>query len=103
MPRYGEIWTVGHPADPEILPRVPHLVISGDLYNDAGLGAIVVEIDPNQLRAPELHQPIPGLGTAMLDRLAWYPQNWLREHVGELPDERHDEITRLVRNLIGNA
>ena len=49
--RYGEIWTVGHPADPEILPRVPHLVISGDLYNDAGLGAIVVEIDPNQLRA----------------------------------------------------
>ncbi len=31
--------------------RVPHLVISGDLYNDAGLGAIVVEIDPNQLRA----------------------------------------------------
>ncbi len=51
MPRYGEIWTVGHPADPEILPRVPHLVISGDLYNDAGLGAIVVEIDPNQLRA----------------------------------------------------
>jgi len=39
----------------------------------------------------------------MLDRLAWYPQNWLREHVGELPDERHGEITRLVRNLIGNA
>lgn len=100
---YGQVWTVGHPADDEVLSPVPHLVISSDLYNESGLGAIMAEVDVHDMRAPELHEPLPGVGTAMLDRLAWYPGSWLREHVGDLPSERHADVTRLVRNLIGNT
>lgn len=103
MPSFGQVWTVGHPDDPELLPAVPHLVVSGDLYNESGLGAIVVEVDPHELREPDLHEAISGVGTAMLDRLSWYPPNWLREHVGDLPAERHDSVAQLVRNLIGST
>ncbi len=100
--RYGQVWTVGHPTEVDVLPPVPHLVISSDLYNDSGLGTIMAEVDVHDMRAPELHEPLPGVGTAMLDRLAWYPGSWLREHVGDLPPERHADVARLVRNLIGN-
>lgn len=102
-PSFGEVWAIGHPGeDPQALPQVPHLVVSSDLYNESGLGTIVVEIDQFEMRAPEIHEPITGLGTAMLDRLAWYPQSWLRRHLGALAPERHHEVARLVRNLIGN-
>ena len=76
-------------------------VIRVDLHGESGLGVIVVEIDPHEMRDPELHEPIPGIGTVMLDRLAWYPQSWLHEHIGNLPDDRHRELGRLIRNLIG--
>ncbi|MGB6161162.1 MAG: type II toxin-antitoxin system PemK/MazF family toxin [Pseudonocardiaceae bacterium] len=100
-PSFGQVWTTGHPTHAEVLPSVPHLVVSSDLYNESGLGVIVVEIDSHEMRDPELHEPIPGIGTVMLDRLSWYPQNWLREHIGNLPDDRHTELGRLIRNLIG--
>lgn len=48
--------------------------------------ALGASIDPHEMRDPELHErPIPGIGTVMLDRLAWYPQSWLREHIGTCP------------------
>ncbi|MGH3808518.1 MAG: hypothetical protein ACRDRU_18225 [Pseudonocardiaceae bacterium] len=99
-PSFGQIWTTGYPTHTEVLPNVPHLVVSSDLYNESGLGVLVVEIDSHEMRDPELHELIPGIGTVMLDRLAWYPQNWLREHIGDLPDNRHTELGRLIRNLI---
>lgn len=100
-PSFGQVWTTGQGSHPEVLPRVPHLVVSSDLYNESGLGVIVVEIDPHEMRDPQLHEPIPGIGTVMLDRVAWYPQSWLREHIGDLPSDRHEELGRLIRNLIG--
>jgi mRNA-degrading endonuclease toxin of MazEF toxin-antitoxin module len=101
-PRFGEVWTIGQGGDDDILPPVPHLVVSGDLYNESGLGMILCEVNRHQLTDPEISEPVAGLGIALLDRVVWFPQSWLREHVGDLSPDRFDHVKRVVRNLIGN-
>ncbi len=100
--RYGQVWTVGYATRPDDPPPVPYLVVSGDLYNESGLGVIGVEVLPGTGNR-ELAEPIPGLGMAQFDMLCWYPPAWLVEHVADLPEQRHADVARLVRNLIGNA
>lgn len=97
-PRFGEVWTIKDTI-PEDLPPVPYLVVSNDLYNDSGLGVIMAEIDVHAIREAEIHEPIDNLGTAMLDRMAWYPLRWLGEKVGELPAARVESVRQRVINL----
>lgn len=101
--RYGQVWTIGTADRGGVVPPVPHLVVSSDLYNECGLGVIAAEVFGGEMTNPDLHEPIPGVGSALLDVLAWYPTGWLVEHVGDLPADRHREVARLVRNLIGNG
>lgn len=96
--RFGQVWTVGHDKWEKDLP---HLIVSGDLYNGSGLGFIGAQVFP-ELKDGTLCVPIAGVGTAYLDMISWYAPGFLVEHVGELAADRHALVTRLVRNLIGN-
>lgn len=97
-PRFGEVYEIGHSS---VQDPVPHFV-SSDLYNASGLGVLAAEVDNRALRTADIHERIPGVGTAMLDRISWYPSNWLGDRVGVLDTGRHDPVTRVIRNLLGN-
>ena len=95
------MWTIGYADQPDGPLPEPYLVVSNDIYNETGLGVIGVQVLPDTFSGT-LYEPVPGVGTAQLDMIAWFPPGWLVEHIGDLVPARHPEVARLVRNLIGN-
>jgi hypothetical protein len=46
-------------------------------------------------------ESVPNVGVAELDRITSVPRGWLTEYVLSLPEDRHADVGRRVRNLIG--
>lgn len=100
-PRFGEVWDVkGGVMGPE-----PWLIVSSDLYLELGednMLAVPVRIT-DRPGARVVTEPIPDLGTAVLDRITALPRSWLMgdDPVAALHPDRHEDVGRRIRNLIG--
>ncbi len=99
--RYGEVWEVkGGVMGPE-----PWLVVSSDLYlelSEDNVLAVPVRVT-GQPGSRVVTEPLPDIGVAVLDRVTALPRTWLigSSPVGELHPDRHAEVGRRIRNLIG--
>ena len=62
----------------------------------------MVEIDSRAVFEGVYREPIVDAGTAYLDRLTWVARRQLTELVGQLHPDRHEHVTRVIRDLIGN-
>jgi hypothetical protein len=103
--RFGDVWLVKTPGQPDPTHREPYLIISSGTYNEAPMRRVlacqVVVRDP---RRGEIAEPIPGYGTALLDRVEWLWREWLDDVPGtfpRIPASRHDDVHRVICNLIG--
>lgn len=81
-----------------------YLIVSADTYNEVfgDRRVITVEVDSHAIYTGAYREPIPDAGTAHLDRLVWVARRSLLELVAHLHPERHNDVTRIVRDLIGN-
>jgi mRNA-degrading endonuclease toxin of MazEF toxin-antitoxin module len=98
--RFGQVWE----SPDEAIGTMRYLIVSSDAYN-AAFGdrrVIAVEIDSRAVFAGVYREPIIDAGTAYLDRLTWVARRQLVDLVGHLHPDRHDDVTRAVRDLIGN-
>jgi mRNA-degrading endonuclease toxin of MazEF toxin-antitoxin module len=98
--RFGDVWRLKAPGEP-LGP--PVLVVSSNLYlmADAEL-VVVVPVRGTTWMGPRLvTESVPSVGVAELDRITSVPRGWLVERVLSLPGDRHEDIGRRVRNLIG--
>jgi hypothetical protein len=100
-PRFSEVWDIrGGVLGPE-----PWLVVSSDLYLELG--------EDNMLAVPirNIGQPgsrvvtelIPDVGQAVLDRVSAIPRSWITgdDPIAALHPDRHADVGRRIRNLIG--
>ncbi|MDQ3886513.1 MAG: hypothetical protein M3308_05775 [Actinomycetota bacterium] len=98
--RFGQVWE----SPDEAIGAMRYLIVSSDAYN-AAFGdrrAIAVEIDSRAVFEGVYREPIVDAGTAHLDRLTWVTRRQLVELVGQLHPGRHEHVTRVIRDLIGN-
>lgn len=99
--RFGQVWE----STREAIGPMRYLVVSSDAYN-AAFGdrrVIAVEVDSAGVYQGVYREPVVDGGTAHLDRLTWVATRRLVELVAELHPDRHADVTRTVRELIGNA
>ncbi len=82
-----------------------YLIVSSDAYNTvfADRRVIAVEVDSAAVYEGAYREPIVDAGTAHLDRLTWITTRRLIELVAALHPDRHVEVARTIRELIGNA
>lgn len=81
-----------------------YLIVSSDAYNSAfgDRRLIAVEVDSRAVYQGVYREPVVDAGTAHLDRLTWVTRRQLVELVAELHPDRHDHVTTVIRQLIGN-
>lgn len=98
--QFGQVWE----SPDEAIGSMRYLIVSSDAYN-AAFGdrrAIAVEIDSRRVFEGVYWEPIPDAGTAYLDRLTWVARRHLVELVAHLHPDRHEHVTRMIRDLIGD-
>lgn len=98
--RFGQVWE----SPDEAIGTMRYLIVSSDAYN-AAFGdrrAIAVEIDSRAVFEGVYREPITDAGTAYLDRLTWVTRRHLVHLIGYLHPARHEHVTRVIRDLIGN-
>jgi mRNA-degrading endonuclease toxin of MazEF toxin-antitoxin module len=98
--RFGQVWE----SPDEAIGPMRYLIVSSDAYNDAFVDrrAIAVEIDSRAVFEGVYREPITDAGTACLDRLTWVARRRLVQLIGHLHPDRHNHVTHLIRDLIGN-
>jgi mRNA-degrading endonuclease toxin of MazEF toxin-antitoxin module len=98
--RFGQVWE----SPDEAIGSMRYLIVSSDAYNDAfgDRRAIAVEIDSRAVFEGVYREPITDAGTAYLDRLTWVARRHLVQLIGHLHPDRHDHVTHVIRDLIGN-
>ncbi|MGH4016058.1 MAG: hypothetical protein ACRDSL_19475 [Pseudonocardiaceae bacterium] len=98
--RFGQVWE----SPDEAIGTMRYLIVSSDAYNTAfgDRRAIAVEIDSRAIFEGVYREPITDAGTAYLDRLTWVTRRHLVDLVGHLHPARHEHVTRVIRDLIGN-
>lgn len=102
VPQFGAVWLVKIPGQDT---EAPYLIVSSDTYNAAPMPRVLAcQVVRRPPRRGEIAEPIPDYGTALLDRIEWLWREWLqgRPATGPaVPAFRHEEIHRLICNLIG--
>jgi mRNA-degrading endonuclease toxin of MazEF toxin-antitoxin module len=98
--RFGQVWE----SSREVIGPMRYLVVSSDAYNTAFADrrVIAVEVDSAGVYEGVYREPIVDAGTAHLDRLTWVATRRLVDLVAELHPTRHQDVARVVRELIGN-
>ncbi|HSL08739.1 MAG TPA: hypothetical protein VK887_12315 [Pseudonocardiaceae bacterium] len=98
--RFGQVWE----SPNEAIGSMRYLIVSSDAYNDAfgDRRAIAVEIDSRAVFEGVYREPITDAGTAYLDRLTWVARRHLGQLIGHLHPDRHDHVTHVIRDLIGD-
>lgn len=100
-PRLGDVWTIkGGVMGPE-----PWLIVSSDLYlelSEDNMLAVPIR-DTTRPGSRVVTEPIPDVGQAVLDRISAPPRSWLigPDPLAQLHPDRHTQVGRRIRNLIG--
>lgn len=99
-PHFGDVWLVTL-AD----QQVPRLIVSSDMYHaarpDAVLAVVVDTPESPSYTRGLITEQLPDIGVAHLDLLTNVARSRLIRRLGHAAPERHDDIGRRVRNLIG--
>ena len=99
--RQGDVYAT--PESPLTSEREVYVVLSGDMYNDAGTPTVIIaEIAlGNRYRDSALALPTE-YGLVLLDRLVWIPRSALGDRVGRLTRDQTARAVDLVCALMRN-
>jgi mRNA-degrading endonuclease toxin of MazEF toxin-antitoxin module len=100
-PRFGDVWNIrGGVLGPE-----PWLIVSSDLYLELGADNMLAVPIRNigQPGSRVVTEVIPDVGQAVLDRISALPKSWITgdDPITTLHPDRHADVGRRIRNLIG--